>query len=211
MKTIYRTQSDARKRFPVVGLLVLVLVAASCGKNQPEIKTAEKEPIPDSVYTKKGNEIVALTFDTLRNSLLSAIKTQGIEGAISFCNDKAYPLTATYADSVVIRRAALRYRNAENKPDSLEQLTLDEMSATLLSGGKPTPKVVRHPATHEIHFFKPIILQPMCLNCHGAPGKQIQPATLARIQQLYPDDRAVDFKEGDLRGVWHIVFKSQQE
>jgi cytochrome c553 len=50
----------------------------------------------------------------------------------------------------------------------------------------------------------------MCLNCHGAPGKEIAAATVSKIQELYPDDSAVDFKEGDLRGVWHIVFKSQQ-
>ena len=142
----------------VSGLLLLVLAVISCGTKKPENKTAEKEPIPDSVYMKRGNEIVALTFDTLRGSLLNAISTQGIEGAISFCNENAYPLTATYADSVVIRRTALRYRNGENKPDSLELSTLDEMNATLLSAGKPSSKITRNLRLHEIHFFKPILL-----------------------------------------------------
>lgn len=208
MKNIRHTKFGIRS---VAGLLILTLVVISCSRNQPENKTAEKEPIPDSVYMKKGNEIVALTFDTLRNSLLNAISTQGIEGAISFCNEKAYPLTNIYADSITIRRTALRYRNPENKPDSVERTVLDELNAAILSAGKPSPKIIRNSTTHEIHFFRPIILQPMCLNCHGEPGKQIQPATLARIGQLYPEDQAVNFKEGDLRGVWHIVFKSQQE
>jgi hypothetical protein len=51
----------------------------------------------------------------------------------------------------------------------------------------------------------------MCLNCHGTPGKHIQDATLTKIQQLYPEDRAVNFKEGDLRGLWHIIFNVQKE
>jgi hypothetical protein len=49
------------------------------------------------------------------------------------------------------------------------------------------------------------------MNCHGTPGKHIQDATLTRIQQLYPEDRAVNFKEGDLRGLWHIIFNVQKE
>ena len=119
--------------------------AISCTTNKPDEKTAEKEPIPDSVYTKKGNEIVALTFDTLRNSLLNAINSQGVDGAITFCNENAYPLTTTYADSVVVRRTALRYRNPDNKPDSLEQLILDEMNAasTVIARKTQNAKVVR--------------------------------------------------------------------
>jgi Protein of unknown function (DUF3365) len=209
MKTSYHNHGIG-KAIVAVAILASVFTAISCTKNKPEEKTAGGEPIPDSVYTKKGNAIVALTFDTLRNSLLNVISTQGMDGAIPFCNENAYSLTTTYSDSVVVRRTALRYRNPDNRPDSLEQAILDEINTNLLSGGKPETKVVRRSSMKEIHFFKPILMQPMCLNCHGTPGKQIQNNTLARIQQLYPDDRAVDFKEGDLRGVWHIVFKSQQ-
>jgi len=209
MKSTYHKIGHGRVML-AAAILLSLLAVISCSKIKPDEKTAEKEPIPDSVYTKKGNEIVALTFDTLRNSLLHAISTNGMDGAITFCNEKAYPLTTTYADSVVVRRTALRYRNPDNKPDSIEQVILDEIKTNLLSGGKPETKIVRRSSAEEIHFFKPILLQAMCLNCHGTPGKQIQTNTLARIQQLYPEDRAVDFKEGDLRGVWHIVFKSQQ-
>ncbi len=192
-------------------VVFIVFSAMSCTQNKVNDETAAvKEPIPDSVFIKKGNEIVALTFDTLRNSLLHAISSQGVEGAITFCNENAYPITATYADSVVIRRSALRYRNPKNRPDSLERLILDEMNQQVLSAGKPGTKIVRSNSGGEIHFFKPIVLQPMCLNCHGAPGKEIAAATVTKIQELYPEDRAVDFKEGDLRGVWHIVFESTQ-
>jgi Protein of unknown function (DUF3365) len=208
--------TDHRQRVLLKSTLVafvafLVFSAMSCTqKKVGDETTAVKEPIPDSVYIKKGNEIVALTFDTLRNSLLHAISSKGAEGAITFCNENAYNITATYADSVLIRRSASRYRNPENKPDSLESFILDEMNQQVLSAGKPGTRIVRNTSGGEIHFFKPILLQPMCLNCHGAPGKEIAAATVSKIQELYPDDSAVDFKEGDLRGVWHIVFKSQQ-
>ncbi|MBA4055102.1 MAG: hypothetical protein C0490_10345 [Marivirga sp.] len=198
----------------VRSMLLLALLAAlvtNCntkkeGQEQPETKKG----IPDSVYMQRGNQIVSLTFDTLRNSLLSTISSNGVDGAISFCNENAYPITGIYADSVVIRRTSLRVRNPNNKPDSLELLTLNDMEGLMRSSKMPPARVVRQHSRGEIHYFKPIILRAMCMNCHGTPGVQIQNLTQTKIKQLYPDDQAVNFKEGDLRGVWHIVFKDQK-
>lgn len=193
-------------------VLIIMIVIGGCIRNNKESRrTAEAMPIPDSIYMSEGNKIVALTFDTLRKSLLHAISSQGIDGAIRFCNENGYSLISTYADSVTVRRTALRYRNPGNSPDSLEQVVLDEMTATIKSGGVYDARVIRRPSSGEVHFFKPILLQPMCLNCHGTPGKQIQPATLTSIQNLYPNDRAINFSQGDLRGAWHVTFKSQKE
>lgn len=166
--------------------------------------------VADSAYMNRGNQLVALTFDTLRNSLLHAIGTQGMEGAIAFCNEKAYPITNIYADSAVIRRTSLRVRNDNNKPDSIESSVLRELEKTILTTKMPAPKIIRNTTTGEIHYFKPIILQAMCLNCHGTPNEQIQPATLSKINELYPGDEATSFKEGDLRGIWHIIFKQKR-
>ena len=189
----------------------LATLAMSCNtRKEREEQSVTTTPIADSVYMQRGNQIVSLTFDTLRSSLLSAISSHGIDGAISFCNENAYPITGIYADSVVIRRTSLRVRNSNNKPDSLELLTLNDMEELMRSAKIPTARVVRQLSKGEIHYFKPIILQAMCMNCHGTPGVQIQNLTQTKIKQLYPDDEAVNFKEGDLRGVWHIVFKDKK-
>ena len=58
----------------------------------------------------------------------------------------------------------------------------------------------------KYHYFKPIILQAMCLNCHGEKltiynlmsGKAFSKNTLVTW--------LMDYKEGDLRGVWHVIF-----
>lgn len=193
--------------------LVVALIMVNCSRSSDKKNAQDQEMtvLHDSVYISAGNHTVARTFDTLRNSLLKAIHEKGFPGAITFCNEKAYAMTNTYADSITVRRTAVRYRNPENRPDSLESSVLKEMAEQMKTAATPGIKLVRNTSTGEIHFFKPIMLQPLCLNCHGAPEKQIQNTTLARIQELYPDDGAVNFKEGDLRGVWHIVFKSQKE
>lgn len=199
----------SRKALFGLGVILFLSALASCSGNK-EQKTAMESPIPDSVYVLAGNTLVSHTFDTLRSALLNAIESYGMAGAITFCNEKAFPITDIYADSVVIKRAAMRYRNPDNQPDSLESAVMEEMERQLTSG-VPTVKVIRPGSSDEIHFFSPILLQAMCLNCHGNPDHPIQAPTLARIQQLYPDDRAVNFKEGDLRGVWHIIFKSRKK
>src|SRR5688572_20595141 len=190
----------------------LAILAMSCStRNEREEHSVTKPLIADSIYMQRGNQIVSLTFDTLRNSLLSAISSHGTDGAIRFCNENAYPITGIYADSVVIRRTSLRVRNSNNKPDSLELLTLNEMEGLIRSSKVPDARVVRQSSRGEIHYFKPIILQAMCLNCHGTPGVQVKNLTQTKITELYPADQAVNFKEGDLRGVWHIIFKEQKK
>ena len=156
-----------------------------------------------------GDQIVSQTFDSLRNALIRQIGSAGVEGAISFCNENATSLTNTYADSVTIRRTALRYRNPDNRPDSLELTVLKNLSDDVESHMPPASRIIRNEKRGEIHYFKPIMTQAMCLSCHGNTSSQIRPNVQLKIAQRYPDDRAVDFKEGDLRGAWHIIFSTK--
>lgn len=209
-----RRPHGTRSKFGIVLLIsiavLLALMLMSCTGNDRKNEHESKKPIADSVYMREGNKIVSLTFDTLRNSLLHAIRSQNVDGAIAFCNEQAYSITATYSDSVIVRRTALRFRNPDNSPDSLERFMLDSMNSQMGTKEIPGTRIIRNDSTREVHFFKPILLQPLCLNCHGIPGKHIQNSTLAKIKQFYPSDQAVGYKEGDLRGVWHIIFKSEK-
>lgn len=181
-------------------LILLSLFIFSCTSRTGNNKQATA--LPDSVYISAGNKMVSLTFDTLRQSLLTAISERGIENAINFCNQKAYTLTATYADSVEIRRTSFRYRNPENKPDSLEEIVLTKMETQA-----PNPEATLVRSNNGVHYFRPIVMQALCLNCHGTPGTNIAPSTLQRIRHFYPADSAINYQEGELRGVWHILFK----
>lgn len=192
----------------VAALMMPLAVLAACTRTA-ETADQGKRILHDSVYVHQGDQIVALTFDTLRNSLLRAIGEQNFDEAISFCSEKAYGLTDAYADTFTIRRTALRVRNPGNRPDSLELAVLIEMGNQVQAAQSPGAKVVR--TSHAVHYFKPIMLQSMCLNCHGIPGDQIQPGTLSRIEQRYPQDQAVNFREGDFRGVWHITFLPEEK
>lgn len=189
-----------KSSFAISTILAAILLSSACGRRPDTRETV----LHDSVYVNKGNRIVAMTLDTLRSSLQGAIAQGNFEGAIAFCREQAYSVTSTYADSFQISRTALRVRNPNNRPDSLELAVLIEMGNEMQAARQPGVKVVR--TENKVHFFKPIILQAMCLNCHGIPGQQIAERTLSRIRELYPTDQAVNFREGDLRGAWHITF-----
>jgi hypothetical protein len=62
-----------------------------------------------------------------------------------------------------------------------------------------------------VHYYKPILVQAMCLNCHGSVPDQIQPDVLAKIDSLYPGDLARGYRDGQLRGAWHLRFTRNAE
>lgn len=189
------------KKLSLIFTLFIVFSVISCKeKNKQEESRIPPEEL--KAYSAKGDSIVKKTFDTLRGALLKNIAEKGIPGAIEYCNVNAYPITAYYArHGITIRRAAGKFRNPANAPDSIEKIILERyMSASL-----PGENIIMD-LQGRVHYFKPIMLQAMCKNCHGNPDADIPPEALAEILKRYPGDSAVGFKEGDLRGIWHLVF-----
>lgn len=185
-------------------ILFYTVVLFSCqdrdkGNDSPLSATVLKQ------YSVTGDSIVKLTFDTLRSALQQSLKEKGVEGAIEYCNINAYPITSMHAkEGLVIRRTAEKYRNPVNAPDSLEKVIFTRY-ASLFENKQPLENTVLE-SSGDIHYFKPIILQTMCKNCHGIAGYDIQPGVIAAIKKRYPADMATGFSEGDLRGMWHIRF-----
>ena len=173
-------------------------------KDEPLSATVQKQ------YSTKGDSIVQLTFDTLRSALQQSMKERGVAGAIEYCNINAYAITSQYAKKdIVIRRTAEKYRNPGNAPDSIERIVFAQYTS-FLKNKQPLENVVLK-TSGNIHYFKPIILQPMCTNCHGIAGSDVQPAVVKEIKRRYPADMATGFSVGDLRGMWHIRFPSKMD
>lgn len=189
------------KNLLIITLSFLFFV--SC-KNSNELTEVEK-----SRYTKMGNSLAKQSFDTLRNSLQNAIAKKGFEHAVSYCNVNAMNLTDTYSsDSVTIRRTSLKYRNPKNKPDSIEERILNFFASQKEKGieNDSLQPIVEKDKNGNIHFYKPIILQPLCANCHGSKAEVAQTDLWETINKLYPTDMAYGYKPGDLRGIWHIKY-----
>lgn len=52
-------------------------------------------------------------------------------------------------------------------------------------------------------FYRPLPTGALCLNCHGAPD-ELGDGVPEALERLYPQDEAVGFSEGELRGLLRV-------
>jgi hypothetical protein len=173
---------------------------------QSEKKSEVVEKI-DTLYIVKGNAIAKISFETISGELQKALANGGIENALKYCNERAYPITDSLAlaNQVSIKRVSNKNRNPRNKADKMEEFLMKGFGIDLSEGNELTPKLVAK--DDSVIFYKPILTQALCLNCHGEPGKEITFRNDSIIQSLYPRDKAVGYRENQLRGLWRIGFK----
>ena len=183
--------------------LLCLILTISCSK-APQEQSAEKI---DSTYIIKGNRIAKISFETISGELQKALANGSIESALRYCNVHAYPiadsLSAVY--SVSIKRVSDKNRNPRNKTDKMGDFMMKGFGIDLSEGNDLSPKLVMK--DDSVIFYKPIITQALCLNCHGVPGKDITFSNDSLIQSLYPRDKAVGYQANQLRGLWRIGFK----
>jgi hypothetical protein len=158
---------------------------------------------------QKGDAIAAEAFGVLSSRLGKAIAEAGYTNAIDFCSVHGIKLTTTVGitNDVVLRRVTDRSRNPQNQADTNELAIIRQFETELSRGAHPNA-VVAATKPGFITFYTPIVLNsPMCLQCHGEPGTDIQADVLASIRKKYPADQAIHFKQGQVRGLWSVDFK----
>jgi hypothetical protein len=185
----------------VIAVLLSLMSIASC-RDAPGHAGLDREK-----YLQLGDSLTRISFDTLRNTLLARIASEGLTGAVRFCKTEAGSLTQAFGtETRWIGRTSLMYRNPANKPDSLSYVVLSNMQAAANKEERPTAQLIEGPDGF-MHYYKPIMMQAICLNCHGRVSDNILPEVAAVIDSLYPGDLARNYKDGDLRGAWHVRFE----
>lgn len=154
----------------------------------------------------RGNLIANTTFRTLGSNLQKAMKEGGVSNAVKYCNLAASPLVDSLEQvhQVKIKRTSLKTRNQNNKPTVEEKLQLEKYHEQFEKQLKLNPVIRKH--EDEFVYYAPIHVMPLCQKCHGTVGKELKKEDYQTIQSLYPNDRAVNYNSGDLRGMWSINF-----
>ncbi len=143
----------------------------------------------------------------LGQKLQSAMADGGAVNAIGVCNTQAPEIAARVSsqNQVKLSRVGTRARNpVMGVPNDWQAKALAQFDAGLARGDKPadmefSETVVKPDGSKEFHYAKPIMLQPMCVSCHGS-SEQISPEVKAKLNALYPNDTAVGYLPGQLRG-----------
>lgn len=179
-------------------------------KKNREIKRVREGEVLNAALSQ-GRELAGEAQKELLSTLQQAIETHGIAGAVEYCHVEALPLMDSLGQSggVIIRRVSHQYRNPDDAPDEVEGQLLDAYAYSLEQNEDPGDNI-QMLDEGKILYTKPIVLKmPLCLKCHGEEN-MISPDTKARINELYPEDKATGFKEDDLRGMWSIEFDKKE-
>ena len=149
-----------------------------------------------------GAELLAPFKQDLKKALQSGL-AEGPAEAIQVCRVKAPEIAkALSVDGVRLGRSSHRLRNPDNTaPDWVGPI----MQRYLDVPTKREPRAVEL-AENRWGYVEPIMVQPLCLNCHGS---ELAPDVAAQVSELYPEDRATGFEAGDLRGVFWLEFPGE--
>lgn len=187
--------------------IILVMVFSGCqNSNAPKSRLTPEE---QAKYITKGKSITMFSFKAFTKELTDAINHGGIQYAVGYCQLNASRLVDSLSrvHKVSISRISNKYRNPADKPDELDKTVLDSYQEQFARGDKLQPHL--EATNTQVIFYSPIlILDPMCLNCHGDPGSTMPRENYDFIKSKYPDDMATGYQYGDLRGAWKIVFGS---
>ncbi len=154
---------------------------------------------------RRADEASEALVQELMPRLGAALNEGGPSEGIRVCSEIAQAITQEVgsAKSLVLKRTSLRTRNSANAPDAYERRWL-EQAQTARDRGEAvggTYEVVETPdGTRELRHLRPILFPGgICSGCHG-PADELSGEVRELLAERYPDDRAVGFEAGDLRG-----------
>lgn len=188
--------------------LLLLSACSSAPEKSSETNPAVQQEDPTELI-EQASLLIQQTFDTLSQSLMSAIQSEGPVYAIEFCNEQALNLTQSLTNTNwSISRQSYQNRNPLNQPNEYAAQALDSFQKMEFPQNRDQ-WIIIHTA-NDSRFYKPIVLMPHCMMCHGDPNQDISKPVLAAIQERYPHDKATGYIPHQLRGVWEVIKTNAQ-
>ncbi len=174
-------------------------VARKAGITRPRIEASARTYIAEREAEQRAKDALIPFKKMLKSTLISAMRDQGPKGAVEACRTVA-PAIAVRAShqGLSVGRTSHRLRNPANAPKAWMEPLLEE---ALAMGKGPAPARLVPLDGGRFGYVEPIYAGELCLTCHG---EAVEPGLGDHIRQLYPDDRATGFREGELRGLFWV-------
>lgn len=186
-------------------VLSLSFFLAACTQNP----TTSSQSVDENVLAETRSVATRLV-STLGATLKKEIAANGTVSAIGVCNLVAPEIAASLSQQTnwQVGRVGTRVRNPNNQPNDWQQAALNTFAERASQGEKfeqmETYSVRQVNSKPMLLYAKAIGMQPMCVQCHGQSA-QISADVKARLQTLYPADKAIGYNVGELRGAVVIV------
>lgn len=190
-----RPGATDRRRNLTVLTLVAALAPCAWAADPPWIDDARR------VATSVPPKLLAVLTDEIAKG--------GPESAIGVCREKAPEMArgASQQTGWAIRRVSLNNRNPKAVPDAWERASLEEFDRRAAAGEPPATlekaETVSEGGRSVARYMRALPTQSLCLQCHG-PAESITDAVRAKLAALYPEDKAVGYSVGQIRGAMTI-------
>jgi len=186
------------------GLVCLVLMAA-CGpeeKEKPSIETTALDREAENLIRRAADKTIGDFTGDLGLAMKVSIREGGAATAIDMCGQFAASMASAHSpDGWYIQRVSDRNRNVNNFADSLQHEIL-----TRFGSDRSLEFIGRWDSTgpHRLFcYYRPVYVTDMCLDCHGLESR-LASGIVEALEQSYPDDRAIGYNVGDLRGMFVV-------
>lgn len=177
-------------RFILLLLLILLLDSSAIANTHQTVNQCEK-PI-------NAAQIIATFQQQLKKELMGGL-SKGATEAIDICQTKAQLIASELSkDGVIVGRASLKQRNHATVIPDWVQPQLEYYMRTERDNAQP--RYVEIDAKRK-GYVQPIYIQAPCLKCHG---EYLAPAIKEKLTQFYPQDQAINYKQGQFRGVFWL-------
>lgn len=167
------------------------------------------EATEQSRYLDQSRLTAQAFMKALGSTLKSQLETADAASAISVCKHVAPALAADYSkNDWEVKRVSLKARNnALGVPDTWERETLESFETRYRNGESAahieTSAIVETADGRWYRYLKAIPTQQMCLQCHGQPT-DMSAQVKAILSKEYPDDHAIGYQAGEIRGAVSI-------
>lgn len=198
-----------KQLFRISVILIASTAFLACNEGK-EKKTEELSSEDIALYMAKGDSISSHAQKTLMANVASAIKEGGTDYAVDFCNTAAMPLTDSIASmhQSKIERLTDKNRNPNNTLSAEIDIEVWEKMMAAFQSNEATKDYVEQ-EDGEVYFYRPIhIAMETCLKCHGG-NDDISESTRKIIAEKYPNDKALGYEMGDLRGMWKVKLNQE--
>jgi hypothetical protein len=157
--------------------------------------------------TEEAKGVIKAFMGDLKKELVKGMKTSGPVETLSICNQVAPNLAEAHSQMSgwEVSRTSLKLRNQDNAPDDWEEAVLQEFESRKSAGEDPMKliktQIVEEGGRRVYRMMKAIPTTEVCTKCHG---ETIAEPVAAKLDELYPSDKARGYKVGDLRGAFTL-------
>ena len=179
-----------------------MIFSAQANAQSETAKSEKKQAV------KEAKMITKAFGGALQKELKKAMKAGGPINALNVCNTEAMPITkkAAIDHNALVTRVSLKNRSPDNIPNAWQKLVLEDFDTRAAKGESVKKmgysKIVEEDGKKTLRFMKALPTGGKCLDCHGT---EIDADVQAKLKELYPDDKAIGYEKGQVRGAIVVI------